>query len=177
MQGEIPARVLRRVVDQHQVRIAARFVRQEREVVIGPDVAIDRDEGLVAVAQEGHRIPHAAAGFQRGFALVDAMQVDAPAAAVAEGARELFGQPRGVDHDFADADRREFLDVPFDQRLATDDEQRLGRSVGERTHALAEARGEDQGFHADVAIAGFTFASMKRCNGANSGYFGSTASR
>src|SRR4249919_1453958 len=38
---EITMRVLRRVVDQHQVRVARWLIRQVRKVEIGPDVAVD----------------------------------------------------------------------------------------------------------------------------------------
>ena len=71
-------------------------------------------------------------------------QAQAEARTVAEPRRELRFEPGGVDHDIAHAGASEGLEMPFDQRLAAHLEQRLGRRVGQRTHALAATGREDE---------------------------------
>ena len=71
------------------------------------------------------------------------------------------------------------------QRIAfADGQQWLGRVVGERTHALAQAGGEDQRLHAAstpaaarAASAGLIFSSSSSCSGCSCGCRGSTSSR
>src|SRR5690606_29662599 len=112
---------------------------------VGPDVAVDGDEGIVA--QRTERVPHAAAGLQRHLALVRVADRQAPVAAVAQRLGELVGEPGGVHHHLGHPGRGEAFQVPRDQRLAGHLQQRLGGGVGERAHALAQAGGEDQGLH------------------------------
>jgi hypothetical protein len=52
-----------------------------------------------------------------------------------------------VNDDIAKAADRQAFQMPDDERLATGAEQRLGRCIGERPHALAAAGGENEGFH------------------------------
>jgi len=56
-------------------------------------------------------------------------------------------QPGGVDDDVPDAGAGERLDVPLDQRFAAHLQQRFGRVVGQRPHALAAPGREDHGSH------------------------------
>ena len=142
---EIALPVVLGVVHQHQVRIAARLARQAGEVVVAPDVAVDRDER--SVTQQGQGVQHAAAGFQWHRAFVAVVQAQAPARTVAEQFRKAWSQPGGVDHHLGDAQRGQLFQVPGDQRLAAHFEQGFGGGVGERAHALAQAGGEDQGAH------------------------------
>ena len=51
------------VVDKHQVRQPAQRRAQLREVVVGPDIAVDQGKGLVPQQWQGFE--DSAAGFQR----------------------------------------------------------------------------------------------------------------
>ena len=145
VEGEVAAWMLHRVVHHHQVYETRRLLRQTREVVIAPDVAVDREEGLVA--QPAQRLQHATPGFQRFGAFVRIVQAQAPARTIAERRLETIGEPGDIDHDLGDAGGREFLQMPFDQRFAADRQQRLRRALCQRTHALAFPGREDQGAH------------------------------
>ena len=142
-QREVAVRVLRRVVDQHQVRIAGGLARQAREVVIGPDVAVDRDERSSS-PQQRQRMPHAAAGFQRRRRLrtnsagagPSARHRRAPAGTASASQLVLTTTSRTPM-------RGQLFQVPGDQRLAAGDEQRLGRGV--RSVAACARRGRRRG--------------------------------
>ena len=84
---------------------------------------------------------------------------EAEARAVAERVDDLLLEPVGVDDDLANAAARQRLEVPFDQALAVQLEERLGAGVGERPHALAAAGGEDDRLHR-AAVTGSTPRSM-----------------
>jgi hypothetical protein len=181
-ENEIPARMLHRVVDQHQVRIALRLWRQRGEVHVRPHIAIDDQERRIA--QYRQRIEDAAAGFQRHCAFVDEVQTQAPAITIAQCRFELIAQPRRVDHHVAEACRRQPLKMPHDERFATGDQQRLGRGERERTHAFALAGTEDDRLHArldtgnaSAAIAGLIRSCSSVFKPASSGWRGSTSSR
>ncbi|KAG1247699.1 hypothetical protein G6F68_014092 [Rhizopus microsporus] len=103
------------------------------------------------------------------------MQVQAPLAAIAQRCRELLGQPCGVDHHLAHAERGQAFKMPDDQRLAGHVQQWCGRMQGQRAHALAEACGKDQRLHratrigtASSASAGLMRSSSSCCSGASS---------
>ena len=63
------------------------FARQAREIVVGPDVAVDQQKGRIA--QQGQRVQQAAAGFQRCVAFVGIDDAQAPACAVARASAEI----------------------------------------------------------------------------------------
>lgn len=142
VQPEIAARVMRGVVGHQQMREAPRLGGQGGEIRVAPHVAACHQERLRP--QQRQCIEHAAACFQRCGAFVGVADAQAPARAVAQRGRELFGQMRGVDHHVVHAGRNQLFQVPCDQRLAAHAKQRLGRVLGQRAHALAEAGGEDQ---------------------------------
>src|SRR5689334_21488935 len=107
-----------------------------------------------------------------------------PARTIAERSGELFGQVRGVDYNIANARFGETFQMPFDQTLAADLQQRLRRHVGQRTHALAAPGGEDQRAHAGARIWEFrmrrsrapTACSSSRANSVSCGYVQATPS-
>ncbi|MNT00179.1 hypothetical protein D3C72_1346030 [compost metagenome] len=178
VQPVVTVGVLRGVVDQHQMRFAGRFTRQRGEIEIGPDIPVHHQERVFP--QRRQRVENAATGFQRGIAFVHEMQVQAPLAAIAQCGRELLGEPCGVDHHVADAQRSQPLQVPHDQWFAGHCQQRLGRVQGQWTHALAQAGGENQCLHRrdlqrstrigapNSASAGLIRISSSCCNGASS---------
>lgn len=59
-------------------------------------------------------------------------------------ALNLLAQPGGVDDDLLHAAGAQRLHPALQQRLAAHHQQRLGRVVGQRPHALAPAGGQDQ---------------------------------
>src|SRR6185295_10760585 len=98
------------------------------------------------VAEKRQRLRDAARGLERAAVVAPFARIrdrDAEARTVAERLDDLLFEPVGVDDDLADAGARERLEVPFDQALAVDDEERLRARVGERPHALAAPGGED----------------------------------
>ncbi len=66
--------------------------------------------------------------------------------AVAQRFFEPVAEVGVVDDELGEAGGAQAFDVPHDQRLAAHRQQRLGRVVGERAHALAAAGGEDHRF-------------------------------
>ena len=93
------------------------------------------------------RAAHAATGLERFVALVRVRDAHAPARAVAERRRELLREVRRVHDDIDDPGARERFEVPHDERLAADREQRLRRGERQGPHALAAAGGEDERPH------------------------------
>jgi len=77
VQREIALRRLRRTVDHDQVRESFGLAWETGEIEVGPDVAVDQQEGFVA--QQGQGMQHAAAGFQRRGAFVRIADAQAPA--------------------------------------------------------------------------------------------------
>ncbi|CAM5512045.1 hypothetical protein RLIN73S_00388 [Rhodanobacter lindaniclasticus] len=142
VEREVALRVMWRVVHHQQVRTPRGFGGQGGEVGVAPDVAADGENGLRPQQRQG--VEQAAAGFQRLRAFVHVADAQAPARAIAQDAGKLLGEMRGVDRHVVHADRGELLQMPDDQRLAAHAQQRLGRAVGQRAHALAAAGGEDQ---------------------------------
>ena len=90
---EIAARVVFRVVHQHQMRIAQRFTRQAGVVEIAPDIAVDGDEGRIP--EQVACVPHAAAGLERRGAFVGVFQMQAEVAAVADEPVTLIVSAKG----------------------------------------------------------------------------------
>ncbi len=174
VQDEITARVLRGIVDQHQMRIAGRRARQRGDLHIRPHIAVDHQERCLAEDRQG--IEDATTGFQRHDALIDEVQAQPPARTVAQRGCELVTQPRGVDHHLIDPGGSEPFQVPHDQRFATGDQQWLGGVQGQRAHALAFAGREDHGLHGRAstgsamrASAGLIRSSNRSSRGASCG--------
>ena len=142
---KIPLRVVRRVIRQHQMHRVRAILHQPGQVKIGPDIAVDQRKGLIAQQRQGAL--DAAGGFQRR-AFVGVNDGNAVAGTVTQRGRQRLAQPAGVDYQGLDAGVTQRLDVVFDQRLAPRLQQRLGGMVGERSHTLAVAGGQDHGLHA-----------------------------
>ena len=146
LQREVAPRMLRRIGDQHEgcERVIVER-RQLREVVVGPDIAVDHEEGCRPEHRQGAE--DAATGLERDRALVAVAQTQAEARAVAERGRDRRAQPREVDDHLGDAGARQRDEVPLDERPAADLEQGLRQPVGEGPHALPAAGGEDHRPH------------------------------
>ena len=141
---KIPARMMVRIIRQHQMHRVGTVCHQPGQVEVGPDIAIHQHKGVIP--QQGQRPANAAGGFQRG-AFMGIDDGDAEAPAIAQGGGQPVAQPAGVDHQGVDAGVAQFFDVVLDQRLAAGLQQRLGSVVGEGPHALAVAGGQDHGLH------------------------------
>ena len=76
--------------------------------------------------------------------LLDVGDVDAEAAAVADGRHHLLLRVADDDADVADAALDEVLDGVEEDRLVGDGHELLGAGVGEGTQAAALAAAEDQ---------------------------------
>lgn len=156
LQREVAGRVIRWIGHQHEVHAGRRIVerhgighRSQGRVIEGrPDVA--RDDRHRTLRKLRKRGDDAARGLERlGLARPgDSHAVRAP---VAQGRHQLLRAVRDIDHERAVARTRERLDLPDDERLAADGEERLGRRVGQRTQALAAASRKDhRGAHQNV---------------------------
>ena len=133
---------------QHQARIqvllrkAAHRARQARVIKIAVNVRIHHGERRGA--QQRQCLRDAAGGLERlGFARIG--DVDAEARASTERRFDYRAQMRMIDDDPGKPRRRQFFDMPDDQRFAARHQQGLGSFVGERTHALAASGGGDHG--------------------------------
>jgi hypothetical protein len=115
-QREIAARIVRGIVDQHEVRRSGWIFRQCGKIQIGENVAVDGDERFRA--KQGQGAQHAAAGVQRLRAFVRIGDAQIPARANNERLRKLLSQVRGIDHDVANASACEGVQMPFDQAPA-----------------------------------------------------------
>jgi hypothetical protein len=73
------------------------------------------------------------------------MNIQTEALPVTERGDNLFAHVGMIDHDFVKTRRRQALQVPHDQRLATDLEQGLRARVGQWPHAFAPARRQQHG--------------------------------
>ncbi|MNQ86553.1 hypothetical protein D3C85_1017510 [compost metagenome] len=137
--------MMSRVVRQHQVRQADNRLMQHTEVVIGPDVAIDHDKGVITQQRQCTENP--AAGFQR-LALRRVLDADAIARTVAQIILDLLTEPGMVDHDLGKPGGRQRSQVILDQRHSAGANQRLWRGQGQRAHALAFAGRQNHRLHA-----------------------------
>src|SRR5437660_3414681 len=123
LQTEVTARMMRRVGNQHEVRVCALFQRERGEVDVGPDVRIHHEEWPGAEPRHGREDP--AAGLERHRPFVAVVDRHAVGAAVAERRGYLIAEPREIDDHFADAGARKREQMPDDQRLAAHADQGL----------------------------------------------------
>ena len=103
IQVEIAGGMVRRVVDQHQMRQVAVGKMQPRVVEVAPDIAVEQQERLLAEQRQGAE--DSATGFQR-FTLRGIGDPPAQARTVAEIGLDLLAKPGMVYHpvlDFQDA--------------------------------------------------------------------------
>ncbi|RMU85388.1 hypothetical protein ALP21_05424 [Pseudomonas savastanoi pv. phaseolicola] len=144
-QREVARRVMRGVIDQHQVRKAFKRHAQCAEVVIGPDIPVDHHEGLKA--KQRQCALNATARFKRhAFWGVTDAQVET--LTVAQVILDLLAQPRMVDDQLVKPCIAQGVQVVFDQRYIPDTHQRFGRMQGQRAHSLAFTGSENHRFHA-----------------------------
>ncbi len=94
-------------------------------------------------AEGGQRLDDAAAGVEQARALVG--NDDARRPPSGEVTLDLIGEVMNVDDGGLDADRGQAIEHVVEQRLAADGDERLGRAIGERTHAHAVAGRQDHG--------------------------------
>ena len=149
-QAEVAARVMQRIVDQHQVRQATSRQGQAAKGEVGTDVAVDQYEGRMA--QQWQRTKDAAPGFQR-LTLGGEADGDPQRTAIAQGGFQLVAQPGAIAHQLGDTRRRPGPDVMLDQRPAVHLDQRLGQAERQGSHPLALARRQDHGLHASARSA------------------------
>ncbi len=86
-------------------------------------------------AEGGQRLDHAAAGVEQARTLVGNDDAGRPPAG--EMALDLIGEMMDVDDGGLDAARGQAIEHVVEQRLAAHRDERLGRAIGERTHANA----------------------------------------
>ncbi len=139
--------MVRRVVDQHQMRQVAVGKMQPRVVEVAPDIAVEQQERLLAEQRQGAE--DSATGFQR-FTLRGIGDPPAQARTVAEIGLDLLAKPGMVDHPVVDSGLAQRQQLTLDQWHAGGLDQRLGRVQGGRPHALATPGGEDHRLHASA---------------------------
>ncbi|GBF31484.1 hypothetical protein MnTg04_01445 [bacterium MnTg04] len=97
---EIPLLVVRRIIDQHQMRQVAVRQRQPIEWKIAPHIAIDHQERVRA--QHGQSAENPATGLQRRMPLLRKMQSQVPELAVGQRIANLLTEPGKVNHHIID---------------------------------------------------------------------------
>ena len=143
---------------------------QPGEIVVGPDIAVDHQERLIA--EQPQRPVNPAAGFQ-GFTLGRIADGHAETAAVAQIVFDLLAEPGVVDHQFIETRGGQRTNVVLDQRHAGGANQRLRRVQRQRAQPLALAGGQNHRLHACGACGS---SASSCCNSASSGLRASTAS-
>ncbi|MOA13787.1 hypothetical protein D3C78_1338500 [compost metagenome] len=169
---EVAARMVGRVIHQHQVGQPRQRLAQPVEVEIGPHVSVHHHEGLVPQLRQGPE--DAAAGFQR-FAFGGIANGQAKARTVAQVVLDLLAEPGVIDHQLTEARLGQGAEVEFDQRRVPGADQGLGGMQGQGTHTLALAGGENHGLHGRPALSRGRLAS-KSPSSASSGRRSITAS-
>src|SRR5262245_52308955 len=144
LEAEVAARVVLGIVHEHEVRVRIGRRLQAPERKVGPHVAVDDEEWLVA--QERQRGEQAAPRAERLGPLIAVADRDAARAAVPERLADAIAVPGQVDDDVAHAEVDERGEVILDQPVAADLEQRLRQLLRQRAHALAAAGREDHRF-------------------------------
>jgi hypothetical protein len=140
--------MMRGIIDQHQMRLVVpsseprHRLGKAAEIVFTVNVTVHHGKDLIF--DQRQRGGDAARRFQRAdFARI--IDRHAEGGAVPQYRLDLLAEMGVVDDDVAVAGRTQALDMPHDERLAADHQQGLRRMVGQRTHALAAASGEDHG--------------------------------
>src|SRR5690606_5426864 len=136
--------MLGRIIRQYQMRHRRLDSQQILQRIVGPGIAVERDEGRIA--KQWQRTKNAAAAVERlAFARVGDATTEALAAA--EMAFDLLAQVSMIDNDVVDAGGNQTAHVMLYQRHPGDAQHRLRRVIGERPHARAETCGENHRFH------------------------------
>ena len=116
----------------------ARLEPYAAKIEVGPDIAADNQEGLRA--EQRQRPNDAPGSFQRYRTLIAPADDDPERMPVPERGVQMLREPRGIDHDLADAGASQSLEVPHDEWPARDRQQRLGLREGERIKAGGVSR-------------------------------------
>ena len=103
---------------------------------------------------------YAPAGFQDVFALLAIDNFEAELRPVTRTFGDPVTEPTEVDHDRFDAGQPQVFEMPFEQTLTTDFNQRLWHFVRDRTQAFTPARGKNHCFHNFAFIPGNTRSSI-----------------
>ena len=115
------------------------------QVGVAPNVGIDDEKRRVA--QKRHRLDDAAGGFQPFLRFVRIVDAQAVAAAVAECIGNHRAAIAEVDNDVNEPGAGETAQLPADEAVIADPQQRFGTVGGQRAHAFAASGGENHGFH------------------------------
>jgi hypothetical protein len=150
VEHEIALRMMRRVVDQNEMRQVRRVrghIGKHRDqagvVEFGIDIAIGDDEGRLAQQMPG---PGDAAGGLQRRPLIRPDNAHTQGGAIAQGGFEPHAQVGVIDDQIVETGIAQAFDLPDDQRFAAGHEQGLRGMVGERAHALAQPGGKDHRF-------------------------------
>jgi hypothetical protein len=149
---------MRRIGHQDEMReaLAERHGGERREIDLAVDVGIDEQERRLA--QQGECAGNAACRLER-LRFVRIAERRAEASAVAQPLDDRLGEMRYVEHDLLEAGRDEALEMPDDERLAADFDERLRDAVGKRPQPLAAACREQHGLHSSSSSSGSSGAS------------------
>ena len=126
------------------------------QVGVAPDVGIDDEKRRFTQQRQG--LDDAAGGFQAFFRFARVVNAQAVGAAVAERGGNHLATVAEVDDHFAVSGAGEAAQLPADEAIAADAQQRFGTVSGQRAHAFAASGGEDHGFHVDVSGSGNLYA-------------------
>ena len=110
--------------------------------LVDPDrIAVDDEEGFAA--QNRQSLDDTAAGIEEFLALIG--NDDLGRGVSLRPGFDLIGEVMDIDHDRLAACFAKPRETIFDERHALDGHQRLGLAIGQRLHALAEARRHHHG--------------------------------
>ena len=126
------------------MRLGGPDVEQIGECVVGPDVAVQNEEG--SGKQAGERFLDAAAGLEQ-FGLPAVVDADAEVRPVAEPILDGCAEVVQVDDHVADAGAVQPANLMHDQRLAAHRDEWLGDALRQRPQPLAASGREDHGAH------------------------------
>ena len=157
-EGKIAARFPRgRRHEQEMGKAVRRAVFAETaQIGVAPDVGIDDEKRRFTQQRQG--LDDAAGGFQAFFRFARVVNAQAVGAAVAERGGNHLATVAAVDDHFAVSGAGEAAQLPADEAVAADAQQRFGAVGGQRAHAFAASGGEDHGFHVDVSASGNLYA-------------------
>ena len=110
----------------------------------------------------------AATRFEDVVALLAEHDVQSETLAGADALDDLLAVPAEIDHDVFDARSPDAVEVPLEQALAADLDERFRDRVGQRAQPLAAARCEDHRDHDAPSNAGRQRASMSSPRNASS---------
>lgn len=146
-QTEITMRMVRWIIDEHEVRPGTRPRHGQRPIVdITEDIRVDYQKR--GRPQQGQCIGYAPARVELAWPFGAINDPEPIAAAVPQGAANLLTPVSDINHDVAQAGSRKRTQMMADQRLPTNIEQWLRLPVGQGSQALPPARGQNHNPHA-----------------------------